>query len=106
MRCTQADGFTRLRDCVPVLRVLFKSSTSITESLDTPDPQTGLIDGMLPETKQGKATVLGAAREYVFLLQRERARLSREVEFLEGKLRAMGVGEEWREVRHARLLLS
>lgn len=41
---------------------------------------------MSPETKQGKATVLGAAREYIFELQRERGKLRRYCAFLEEHL--------------------
>jgi hypothetical protein len=66
--------------------------------LDTPSPTTGLIDGMPRESKQGKATVLGAAREYIWLLQRERARLERCVVFLDAQIDEQA---NWREVNSA-----
>lgn len=63
-----------------------KTSTHVTQQLDTPDPLTGLIDGQPQESKQGKATVLTAARDYIFLLQRTRAADRRYALFLEGRL--------------------
>lgn len=54
---------------------------------------------MPKETKQGKATVLGAAREYIWMLQRERAVLTRSVEFLEARMSEQEK-QAWRNVSH------
>lgn len=67
------------------------TTTPVTQALDTPSPTTGLIDGQQPETKQGKATVLTAAREYIFLLQLSRAAERRYAAWLEERLGGKGL---------------
>ena len=77
--------------------------------MDTPDPSTGLIDGIVPLSslpistlKEGKVTILVTAKKYIDHLDKERRKTERARKGLEEFIKKIEGGREalrgWREV--------
>lgn len=86
-----------------------RTTTPLTQVTDTPDPATGLIDGVLPLSsvpvptlKEGKVAILVTAKKYIDHLDKERRRTERARKGLEEFVKKIEGGREalkgWREV--------
>ncbi|TCD68870.1 hypothetical protein EIP91_009585 [Steccherinum ochraceum] len=92
---------TGLKQAVPALRVLEKNGSSYGDAVDT----RGFVDGVKVARKMSKANVLGKATEYIKVLKRREARLTREQDGLKSLIAGLVGGpallkeweREWRE---------